>query len=743
MPASSHRVVVYINGFRVDPVAVTVASRRDAFVTFSVSVPGIPEWDVLPPRSHVVVFYRDAVTRAWRLLVEGEFIGMTRTKTAEGQRLVELLCQSLFGVLSYATHISVVGAGNRPLTETGPATVVTKSLELVFNGRRISASGTPVPFMSIQQILDTILASTGPLSVYKILTLFVRYLLSVMPVEAFYMHERFLVEKMYAIADAEIIKLLPARRLQDFLRGSAFQALSDHATLEEILKYIESLMMYQHISVVAPPLYSANRLAPRDGAPPPDTYACIPELLFTPYLYDVVPPACNVIFQDQIRSIVRSRDYIAEPTRVITKLTSPVGANLPMIYVANSVEESRTIGELVDRYEGVLPGNAATHEFLSVDELHRGVISRVVPIGFDTLVLANRGELSPGSVGSTTSSLDYFWDSATRHLYREKTAEFRRASLTCAFLPMLVPGMPCLVEDYSGPFHGYIESVTHFLTNSSAPQTSVEISHAYPAYIIEGRSRTPPLPSWLNAAFRPNAIAGIKRGAARAEADAVGTWAKILGRNAFDIAFNEPAFSAAIPDQRITADIVYDKPVSAVNASDPPNFDTQQVNMDILAGMVFPVLKFTADLSPAGKTSGTLAERFRGQADPLRAMECYNWRPGVTLAQYVVFHRLSIAGQSSLSATRANDLDVVDEPPAMLFEFRETSTDDVPKMFAAPMRMRYTGKDPIDRELRVSVSNTTYGGYELERVDHKLLDMRRIRAMQAIVAGLGRVVTRS
>lgn len=687
------RVVVYINGVRVDPISVSVTAVRSGFASFNVLVPGIPEWDILPPRSVVSVFYADDVLNKWRMLVEGEFVSISKAKTAAGQRSVALVCRSLHGIMESARNISV-----------GSVSSVDASLSLVANGRELRPTGsTTLDMPSLDGLMSAVSSSSTVASVF--FPELVRHVLSQMPAEAFYMYERKLLDKMFSLLDNEIALAVDQHKLTAFSSFWASSKAQENMRLIELLQTYEEMLMYQHLPLLAPPLYGKIN----DSAK-----ALIPEILFTPYLYNVVAPACNVVFQDQLQLMSWTRDYSAEPTRVVVKMPVIAGQTLPGAYMANNVVDAYDAAtELVNSVPGSNAVIASTHSVLSSDELLRGVISETVPMGF-AILAANKNN----PPGNPRTSWDYYFDQATRHYFATLTGRYRTAELTCVFLPMLVVGAPCLVEDLTGPFHGYIESVTHVLPNDGPPHTTITVSQVRSAYLRDGHDNTPPLPVWLNEKYKP---AGIK--------DA--TWVKLLGANALDV-----QHGAMLPESEIVDTALASARVAPPrNAGDPNSVSSHQVNMDALAAKVIPIPRYKANFEADSVSTNTIADKLRASSDPNMAMAKYNWRPGVTLSEYAKFHGLSISSVAEVDDIANGRL------PATLFD--DVKPKNGVKFFASPVRMRFDGKRAIGKDGVLRQGGNVYGGYTLEAVDGVLYSPMRQNTMLTIAKALERRITKS
>ena len=102
--ALPHKVVVYINGYRFDPLNVTCTFQAQEVCNFQVDVVPVPQWDLLLPRSHGAVFFLDPLTNVYRLMCEGEYVGLSRSKVGTGHRTRTLLFRGLHGAMDDNVH---------------------------------------------------------------------------------------------------------------------------------------------------------------------------------------------------------------------------------------------------------------------------------------------------------------------------------------------------------------------------------------------------------------------------------------------------------------------------------------------------------------------------------------------------------------------------------------------------------------------------------------------------------------
>lgn len=276
---------------------------------------------------------------------------------------------------------------------------------------------------------------------------------------------------------------------------------------------------------------------------------------------------------------------------------------------------------------GVTPALAMTHDLFSQVELLQGIIPVHIPLGLAKLVDTH---------STDGPKIETYMQLATRHFYDEARARSRAASLHCAFMPYLVPGFPCLVEDATGPYYGIVLGVQHLLPATGAPTTMVSISHVRPAYIVQGTNRSAPPPIWLNSIFLPSQI------------DA--SYASIFGQN-FWFGQGQP-FAAFLPGSVIQH--------ATVKTGGPAQnyYAPELADFDVLAAQVVPTPSYTSDMKTLslGDTGQTIAEQLRATTDPQLSIQQYQYRPGVRLSDYLLFHHLPTAASTPAQAAAIDDI---------------------------------------------------------------------------------------
>jgi len=699
-------VIVYINGVKFSPMNVAISASDGSHLSFSVDVPAVPEWDALPERSHCAVFFADPVSNAWRFMCEGEYIGYNKMKSAQGARRRSLLFRGLHAMWDTVQLMSVTGLG------------VDGTLKQIVANSQSLVTGTDAPSTSkLQTSLAAFLATEkntkSPMSI--MLMSLIDAMVKQSPVDTFYHSARAVANKTFAFADVQITQRLNVELLNMMMTGIGREQ-SQGKTLSRIIGELENVALYHHVPLLAPPMVNLTGAKAADNNAVVGSGYRIPEMLFIPHLYGAIPPACNVIFTDQIVDISATRNFLAEPTRVIAQIeTGAVAGNVqvPAFVVVNSVERAIVTNSIIKQSSisfrndhsapGMRAGICATHDLLTTEEYHRGVIPHFVSLpmeNFGPAVSTDPLKLPPDQTrtGATIKERDYieYVQAAARTHFEAVRAGARSANVTCTFLPYVAVGFPCLIEDKTGPFWGIISAVTHIISATGAPSTSLQISHVREAYAVDERLRNVPLASWICDKFYPDRIEK------NAYNVVFGTnVSKVSNVNSSSGGAAAGGHSAMLPTDLIMKSLQN----ITESASNKSEYATKQINLDELARLVMNVPSYTKDFSMASQPVGsTIAANIHSSPDPGRAALEYQYRPGVSLSQYAEFHALP--GVQKTKAGDAGDPD---------FAFGRAEPDDLDssgtgahKLFAAPQRMVL---------MKSASGANAYGPYELASAD--------------------------
>ena len=606
-----YSVVVYINGTRFFPRGVSVSANVGELLSFTVDVTPVAEWAILPPRSHVVVFFVDPVTESWRMLCEGEFVGFTRSKNQQGQRSRTLMCRGLHGYVEQAKYLNVAGLLNNTASVTGSLVDIKARADA--NGSAVSTSPASDAYDAPVGLTNILLATTGlSASPNQMVAAVLKGMTEQTNVEAVYAVARKVYQKWYSITDTSITRWVDSMRFVDLAQnGFNFGGLNAETTIGEVMRTYLSLLSYRPVPLLAPPYYAPSDVPSADTS----TTVISPELMFLPTLYNTIPPACNVIYNDQITHLDGTVDYRASCTRVVGQVSSLLlqsSANLPLFYMANNNQGVDTVAES----STLTDAHMVTHGALSTHERDMGIITSYVPLTVEkTLPVLSNAAAKTGVVTDSGEILNKYFKMAVRTAYDATQGESKVVSVGTIFLPYLAAGFTCLIEDGDTPILGYIESITHVLPQGAAPTTNLVVSQVHECFVRDGQTRTAPMAVSINAAFAPSRVAD--------------TYTKLFGTNNDQVG---GAIATMVPPAAFIKESVED-----------PNDETSasyQVNMDKLASQVVAVPRYANDGTVTLAYSTPHADRLRTASTGNLTQTLYNaqYRAGMSLSDYMIAH---------------------------------------------------------------------------------------------------------
>ena len=605
------QVVVYINGYRFDPRSVSASFTAGDTCHFSVDVPPVPEWDLLLPRSHGAVFFLDPVTSTYRLLCEGDYVGLSRAKAGTGQRSRTLHFQGLHSKVFKTKHFNMVGAAQPPGSALGQVGASARA-----NGNVVaypsSLGFTPV------SVSDTVSKLATSPSVSAVFPELMKRMMAQTPVESYYYWARRIHRKQWTLLDLEAHKTVDFGRFEDLVKnGFNSFSLGYETTLGEIYQAYEGLCFYQHFPIPAPALYRAKDKDDTTVTIETASEHYIPELFYAPMLYNTVPPACNIVFADQITNVGATLGFDSVPTRIISRYDGPANSSMPFLYMANNTQGALSVTD--KNTPTMTPGNLCGNGNISQEELIRGIHSVTRSIAHNKVIPGVGDGASQTNRPSFASTLSHL----VLQEFSRARGETRTADFQLVFQPYLVPGMACVIEDGSSPLRAMITTVTHSLPCNGEPSTSIHVDNVDELYQVGNVSRTPPIPSYMCKFYRPNLIAS--------------TYKNILGLN-----FEDTPHAAAVPD-KLLASAIASPAFETTETTIEGYVDNGQVNLDRLLGGVVQVPNYSETGERLGWVSNVadcVAERLRASSDPQAAFLRYQYRSGCSLQDWMIMHGL-------------------------------------------------------------------------------------------------------
>lgn len=638
------------------------------------------------------------------MMCEGEYFGLSYSKSGDGQAHRRLTCSMLHGAWKAVRYANIAGMLSQGAAQGATGSpLVNQQLSASVSSQRVGteATGQVDPLLVPVALSVLIDQTTGPGTRFSaFLPRFIEAAMNQTPVDAYYMYARRMLSKMICLKDEQLGIILDQARLKDLLKnGVNAMGIGPSTTLDEIIQAYEAVAFYRHVVILAPPAYSPSSGQPT-SADSERQGMLIPEVFFMPYLYFTVPPACNVIFRDQIQAQNSDIDFRSIPTRVVTKLQiEATTTGIPKMYMVNGNGGKDPIASLLNT--SVPPSLAATHEFLSAEELDRGVNIEYEAMSMERIVGT---DLS----AADRPAFESYLDQCTRHQFEVARGAPISRTVNIAFNPYIVPGFSAIVDDAGSPIYGMVAAISHTLTAEGNQSTSVVLTHVRELYITQGQNRTPFPPVYLNKLYRPENIAE--------------TYTKILGNNLLGDR------SAMLPKEDILASVQ-----NAITGKYDNYLSASRADLDTLASQVIPVPTYSKDGEFQGASEPAIWSTVRGS--PANAQENaarFQFRPGTYLSDYIRMHVLQVDDLTTIDDSHV-------EPPADLAPTR--TSEGGHRLFGSPTGLRYKGRDGDPTKTTPDIAqagNGSFGLYEPVTKGAGVISDERQRLTRMIQAALDR-----
>jgi hypothetical protein len=227
--------------------------------------------------------------------------------------------------------------------------------------------------------------------------------------------------------------------------------------------------------------------------------------LFSPDLYMVPPPKCNVLFPEHVQSITFGQDYLSEITRLWLHGRTAYGRDKKDMYFSPNTS---ILGgpKSADATAAVKKGVS----FIMEHELYTGIIPSIEGLGDNGVFKKinkrairadkkrHKGVDGSDVAGQALHSPQEHLQRAANYLFFAKRFATRSMSVTCRYSPQIVAGLPVIVLDpvkgesrfafgsknvdslIDNPpegthYIGAVHSVTHVLTSGGGAQTVLDL----------------------------------------------------------------------------------------------------------------------------------------------------------------------------------------------------------------------------------------------------------------------------
>lgn len=229
------------------------------------------------------------------------------------------------------------------------------------------------------------------------------------------------------------------------------------------------------------------------------------QLMLLPETYFLMPPPCNLIFPDDIRSLTVDRSYYTESTRTLVEDPHAVGSDYTFYLAPPSIIRNLTAsdrgalgaGELVGLVTSSISttdtdltspyqtkiGDAIFSSFLanSNEELEKGIVASLESYPFESLAAQAKSENSDDSFVKAYQS---FMTAVAE--YRHNLASYNRVmSLELNGVRDLAPGFTAAVFDSDITYLAHVESISLSVDPLGTETTSVTLNKARPLTFVD------------------------------------------------------------------------------------------------------------------------------------------------------------------------------------------------------------------------------------------------------------------
>ena len=361
---------LYLEGVRVPIRSVSVAGSESNHLQANIEIPPTPLSTSLKPRTLVHVIYKTSFDSSYKLLFEGELVGITASEDTQNKSTT-LVCADLTNFWDYVWlyFLNKVSPSAYADTETASfASGVSPEARAQFSG---------ISFTIPQSLLSNIVLSSFILAKSDVQ----RALLNILFLMANtsegavgnirkprlnqFLEKAFrnlrLGERVFVLPDNEIKRLIDFNFSQSLL-GKAVGDLGNFASLTELINRFLGFVYYNWVPIIAPSYTKRNPDKTKstldfynplnygkgtvDGgltattssiadARTLDKKNVLRSVVFKPKTYFLPPPTCNFLFPSMFDHFSSSRMFLQEPTRLRVQV-HPIPGNTPEINTWNT-----------------------------------------------------------------------------------------------------------------------------------------------------------------------------------------------------------------------------------------------------------------------------------------------------------------------------------------------------------------------------------------------------------------------
>lgn len=343
-------VRVYLEGVRIPVRSVSVTGSENNHIQANIDIPPTPLSTSLKPRTLVHVVYKTSSDATYKLLFDGELVGITAAEDTQNKSTV-LVCAGLTNYWEYVWlyFLNKISPSAYSDTETAAfASGVSPEARTQFSGITFAV---PQPLLANIVLSSFILAGSD---VQRAL-LNVIFLMANTSEGAVgniekprlnqFLEKAFrnlrLGERVFVLPDDEIKRLIDFN-LSQALLNKAMGDLGNFSSLTELINRFLGMVYYNWVPLLAPSYTRRNtdkslvldffnpldfKSSGGDGSLTPTTSSIasaknldsknvLRSVVFKPKTYFLPPPTCNFLFPSMFDHFASTRMFLQEPTRL-------------------------------------------------------------------------------------------------------------------------------------------------------------------------------------------------------------------------------------------------------------------------------------------------------------------------------------------------------------------------------------------------------------------------------------------
>lgn len=506
--AENYEFQLYLEGVLIEFNSISISTSGYGS-SATIELPPSQELFDIKPRTLVQVFFKKHSEKDFKMLFDGEVIGLSANKSHAFSG-ISLQCRDISSYLE-SMYIYLTGISDPVLTD---AYVV----------KHFGAAETTPEIMTESPIVDKTLqilceeAQTQKLSIIGVIDKIMFKLMAANDFFKMIQDNHKYLERFYSVNDQAAAAIFQTQFLALLTSNTQRYGMD---TLRSLIDTYLGMSFYE---------MSFNPAPAFQGSP-------LSELIYKPDNFAFPAPKCNIIFPNMTSGYSLSRNFMQEPTRLMIRtadsLSSPTDDQ-------DSARALSYISYAPAELEQIKDAKPALHNQLIGEEPYKGIIPMYLP-SYPQGVLLQQVDF--GKMGTSNANQEpglKVINYATEYLYQKMQYQNRRVQTSSGtFNPSLVVNFPGAIIINPYIIFGVIRSITHSISAQGEISTNMQMDHCRIVPIVENKitkdaiaklgntklnanstSMTPEqtqlarlkgeieyaYPVWLNEAYKPSSI---------------------------------------------------------------------------------------------------------------------------------------------------------------------------------------------------------------------------------------------